>query len=298
MAPPLAGSPRVQGHRDYVIKALLHGLTGPIGDRTYTEVMVPMGAQNDDWIAAIGSYVRNSFGNTASFITPADVARVRAATTQPEDELDGAGDRGVAAGAAAGAADLEVDGEPQHLRRPSRAVTLAGWSSAVPQQAGMWFQIELPEPAVITEVQFDAAATGRAGGAGRGAAAGPWCRPAGAATGAAPDSAAGRGGAGRAVHRGAGTAGRLPARVPDSSVDGRQDLERAGGEGSGQHPDPGVIRARPREGDSHHADGGRRCGCAAMVDSESADLSGAARAGTIAGRLLATSSLPAPRAPA
>ena len=28
MAPRLAGSPRVNGHRDYVIKAVLHGLTG------------------------------------------------------------------------------------------------------------------------------------------------------------------------------------------------------------------------------------------------------------------------------
>ena len=30
MAPSLVGSPRVNGHRDYVIKTLLHGLTGPI----------------------------------------------------------------------------------------------------------------------------------------------------------------------------------------------------------------------------------------------------------------------------
>ena len=28
MAPPLAGSPRVNGHRDYIVKAVLHGLTG------------------------------------------------------------------------------------------------------------------------------------------------------------------------------------------------------------------------------------------------------------------------------
>ena len=30
MAPSLASSPRVQGHRDYVIKTLLHGMTGPL----------------------------------------------------------------------------------------------------------------------------------------------------------------------------------------------------------------------------------------------------------------------------
>ena len=42
MAPPLAGSPRVQGHRDYIIKVLLKGLTGPIEGKTYRDVMVPM----------------------------------------------------------------------------------------------------------------------------------------------------------------------------------------------------------------------------------------------------------------
>ena len=78
MAPSLAGSPRVLGHRDYVIKVLLHGLTGPLNGMTYTDVMIPMGQQNDEWIAAVGSYIRNSFGNRASFISPADVARVRA----------------------------------------------------------------------------------------------------------------------------------------------------------------------------------------------------------------------------
>ena len=63
-----------------MIKTLLHGLTGPVNGTTYTEVMVPMGQSPDDWIAAIGSYIRNSFGNRASLIAPADVARVRAAT--------------------------------------------------------------------------------------------------------------------------------------------------------------------------------------------------------------------------
>ena len=80
MGPPLAGSPRVQGHRDYVIRTLLHGMTGPLAGQTYTQVMLPMGSQNDDWIANVASYIRNDFGNSASFISPADVARSRAAT--------------------------------------------------------------------------------------------------------------------------------------------------------------------------------------------------------------------------
>ena len=80
MAPPLAGSPRVNSHRDYIDQVVLHGLTGPVDGKNYTDMMIPMGTNDDDWIAAVASYVRNSFGNTGGFVTPADVARVRAAT--------------------------------------------------------------------------------------------------------------------------------------------------------------------------------------------------------------------------
>jgi mono/diheme cytochrome c family protein len=176
MAPPVAGSPRVQGHRDYVIKTLLHGLTGPVGGQSYAQVMIPMGSQTDEWIAAVGSYVRNSFGNTATFITPSDVARVRAATRNRKtswtvSELEGT---------------LPMPLETQARwtvtasHNPSAApagLTFAGWTSGIPQQAGMWYQVELPEPTLVAEVQLDAAgggrlgSTGRGGGRGRGAAA-------------------------------------------------------------------------------------------------------------------------------
>ena len=193
MAPPLAGSPRVQGHRDYVIKALLHGVTGPIGDRTFTEVMVPMGAQANDWVASIGSYVRNAFGNNASFISAADVARVRTMTTARKTswtvpELEGT------LPTLLPAQTTWVLSASHNSAAAARAVTLAGWSSGTPQVAGMWFQVELPEPVVITEVQFDAAATGRGGGGG--------------GRGGAGAAAAGRGaGAGAPAAAEAGTAG-------------------------------------------------------------------------------------------
>jgi mono/diheme cytochrome c family protein/glucose/arabinose dehydrogenase len=165
MAPPLSGSPRVQGHRDFVIKTLLHGLTGPVNGVTYTQVMVPMGTNKDEWVAAIASYIRNSFGNTASFIAPADVARVRAATparkagwtvaeiqstlptlllVQPGWKVTASHNPAIAAG----------------------ALTLAGWTSAAPQQAGMWLQIELPAPVSLAEIQFDTPAAGRGFGIG------------------------------------------------------------------------------------------------------------------------------------
>ena len=42
--------------------------------------MIPMGTNTDQWIAAVASYVRNSFGNSGLVRHAADVARVRAAT--------------------------------------------------------------------------------------------------------------------------------------------------------------------------------------------------------------------------
>jgi mono/diheme cytochrome c family protein len=165
MAPSLAGSPRVVGHRDYVVKVILHGLTGPLDGKTYSNVMVPMGTQKDDWIAAIASYIRNDFGNSGSFVTTADVARVRALTpnrrtswTQPEIERT---------------LPSILEAQPTWVvatsHNPSaarNALNTIGWSSLAPQAAGMYFQIELPEPTLLTEIQFTSPGGGGARGAG------------------------------------------------------------------------------------------------------------------------------------
>jgi len=190
MAPPLAGSATVQSHRDYVIRTILHGLTGPVNGKEYTQVMIPMGLQKDDWIAAIGSYVRNSFGNSASFITPTDVARVRTAS----------GPRKLPWTVAEIEAALPVllPAQPNWIVTAShnsgvagRGLTTAfGWTSGAPPAAGMWFQIELSEPAMIAEIQFNAPAAGRGGGPGGG---GPVPAGAGAAQPGAANPAAGRG---------------------------------------------------------------------------------------------------------
>ena len=39
-----------------------------------------------------------------------------------------------------------------------RALSLTSWNTGVPQQAGMWFQVELPKAATLTEIQFDSTA--------------------------------------------------------------------------------------------------------------------------------------------
>jgi mono/diheme cytochrome c family protein len=152
MAPALVGSPRLQGHRDYVIKVLLHGLTGPLDDKTYSQVMVPMG-QKDDWIAAISTYVRTNFGNSGELVSVADVSRVRAATTNRKTmwtapELE-----------ASLPVLVPVDSAwkvtaSENAAAAHAALTMGGWTSAAPQGPGMWLQVEFPEPLTISEVQF------------------------------------------------------------------------------------------------------------------------------------------------
>jgi mono/diheme cytochrome c family protein len=154
MAPALAGSPRVTGHADYVTKVLLHGLTGPIEGKTYAgQIMVSQAQQPDQWIADVASYVRNAFTNAASFVTPQQVAAIRAATrartsawTYPEL-----------------AATVPVLMHQQSTwkatashesDRAVRAFGTAGWSTMVPQVPGMWFQLELPEPTTLAELRF------------------------------------------------------------------------------------------------------------------------------------------------
>src|SRR4051812_45867658 len=69
------------------------------------------------------------------------------------------------------------------------------WDSAAPQAPGMWFQIELPQPAQVTEVILESALPfnfggGRGGrGAGAGPAAGRGAAPAGPVPGGPPAAA-------------------------------------------------------------------------------------------------------------
>ena len=83
--PPLAGTKWALGSEDRIIKLTLKGLMGPIevlGKKYPGQVpMTPYGGLlNDEEIASVLTYVRNSFGNVASVITPEKVKAVRALT--------------------------------------------------------------------------------------------------------------------------------------------------------------------------------------------------------------------------
>jgi hypothetical protein len=116
-----------------------------------------MGANNDEWIAAIASYVRNDFGNSGSVVQPADVAQLRAATqvrTQPMSAeeittllphpLANSQLWKVTASDNPGSAPLAIDGKPE-----------TRYTTGVPQHPGQWFKVELPEAAEISSIELD-----------------------------------------------------------------------------------------------------------------------------------------------
>ncbi len=83
--PPLAGSEWVTGNEERLIKLVLNGLTGAIevNGKAYGDVVPPMMGfkdliPSDNEVAAVLTYVRNSWGNKATAVSPQKVKEVRA----------------------------------------------------------------------------------------------------------------------------------------------------------------------------------------------------------------------------
>ena len=84
-APPLAGSQRLAGDKELLIKILLNGLSGPVDGNTYNNVMAPFGAtNNDEWVASVLSYTRYNFAKDSRRVSPVvtadEVKKVRSQT--------------------------------------------------------------------------------------------------------------------------------------------------------------------------------------------------------------------------
>jgi cytochrome c oxidase cbb3-type subunit II len=82
--PPLAGSDWVKGNKERLIKISLYGLSGEIAVNGVKFIGAmpppgtPPGSLTDQQIADVLTFVRNSWGNSASAVTPDEVAAVRA----------------------------------------------------------------------------------------------------------------------------------------------------------------------------------------------------------------------------
>ncbi len=87
IAPPLAGSEWVTGPVSNLIRIQLRGMQGPItvaGKEYNMPVgMAALSFQNDEQIADVLTYIRNSFGNKASAVKPGQVAALRSEVGKP-----------------------------------------------------------------------------------------------------------------------------------------------------------------------------------------------------------------------
>ncbi len=217
LAPPLAGSPRVVGHRDYVINVLLHGLTGRIDgvDLNDGAVMVSMASNTDDWIADVANFVRNAFGNVGRpLITPAQVAAIRQATAGRRAPWTLPTLQATLPRQVTNTADWKISASHNQAAVQALASASGRWDSGVAQEPNMWFQIEVPQPTLLTEVQLDTTPAPNRGTAGLGgiapvpARAGGGAAPVAGARAAAGAPAAAAAGAGGGARGGGGGAGR------------------------------------------------------------------------------------------
>ena len=156
IAPPLSGSLTVRAHPQAAPLVLLHGLAGPTGGKTYDAQMVPMNTNNDEWIAAVSSYVRNAFGNHGALVAADDVKRLRelhaprkepwtvetlAAALPPPLPKTG---WKVTASEGADTAALISDGK-----------TDTRWQTVGDQKPGQWIQVELPAETALSGLRLD-----------------------------------------------------------------------------------------------------------------------------------------------
>ena len=160
MAPSLVGARIATGWRDGAVNVLLKGLNGPVDGKTYSAVMAPEQFNPDIWIASVLSYVRTQFGNQAPLVTTNEVAAVRDYFTNRETPWT--------------MPELEATLPPllpmsehwkvkasSNSRLAQRAMetnATSQYTSRGMQQAGDWFQIELPEAAMVSGLQFNAGA--------------------------------------------------------------------------------------------------------------------------------------------
>lgn len=162
IAPALAGSQRMQGHPEYAIRVVLHGLEGAIDGKAYSGgMMASMKDQSDEWVADVLSYIRSSLSNDASLVSARQVAAVRAKTAGQSGNYQFA--------QLVKLAPFEV--QPQTLKvsashtnstriggnvSPASAFTYEGWSTGGRQTKDMWYQVEFPQETNVTELQFTA----------------------------------------------------------------------------------------------------------------------------------------------
>lgn len=161
LAPAFSGSVRVNGHPEYAVKVLLHGLTGTIDGREYGSLMIPMNSHDDEYIASVVSYIRNDFGNSSRMIDPEFVREIRQKTADRQmpytfeelrNEVPQVLEHKDSWVITASSTAWQGVGS---TKDPSYAFSYKGWRTNNDQSKDSWFQIQFPEAIHLAEIEFD-----------------------------------------------------------------------------------------------------------------------------------------------
>ncbi|MEO6188092.1 MAG: c-type cytochrome [Ginsengibacter sp.] len=88
--PPLSGSEWVIGDKERLIRVIINGIEGPITvkGKSYNNTMPAMGSVlTGKEVADIATYIRQSFGNDATPVIPADIWKMRRADRDKKQEI-------------------------------------------------------------------------------------------------------------------------------------------------------------------------------------------------------------------
>lgn len=158
LAPTFTASPRIVGTGESAVRVILHGLTGPIDGKAYEGLMISMATNDDQWIADVTTYLRNSFGNKAPMISKQFVSslrkkhrgRTQAWTIEELEQFEApvlSYSKKWTLSASHHAASLVKAFDDDLTSRYTTNASMA---------PGMWVQIEFPGPTKLNAITLDA----------------------------------------------------------------------------------------------------------------------------------------------
>lgn len=79
LIPPLAGSEWATGGTERIARVVIHGLSGSVSVKgvSYNNLMPPQGHLSDKDLSYVITFIRNSWGNQASMVTPDMITKTR-----------------------------------------------------------------------------------------------------------------------------------------------------------------------------------------------------------------------------
>ena len=155
---PLAGSPRLLGRKDIPIRIILKGMHGDLDGKSYPGPMLPLETYDDEWLAAVLTYIRQSWGNKAPGISKEDVAQVRASIAERKEMYHSSE---ILAMTPVPRREMRkwkfsASHNVKEIKRAIDGNIGTRWSTSAVQQPGMWFAFDMGDTRELTSITLRA----------------------------------------------------------------------------------------------------------------------------------------------